>query len=57
MIKYVPIRNMEDINEKKRAIEEAADDVIEVLKKHGANLGNVEEIFRCVRVALGNRPV
>lgn len=57
MIKHVPIRSMEDINEKNRAIEEAADDVIEVLKKHGANLGDVEEIFRCVRVALGNRPV
>ncbi len=57
MIEHTPIRSREDLAARQAAMERAALDVIGVLKKHGAQLGDVENIFQCVRTVLGDRPV
>ena len=48
MIEHTPIRSREDLAARQAAMERAALDVIGVLKKHGAQLGDVENIFQCV---------
>lgn len=57
MIEHTPIQCREDLVKRQEDIEKAVMDVIEVLKKHGAQLGDVENIFQCVRTVLGDRPV
>lgn len=57
MIEHTPIQCREDLVKRQEDIEKAVIDVIEVLKKHGAQLGDVENIFQCVRTVLGDRPV
>ncbi len=57
MIPHDEVRGVPDFAERQKAFERAAEDVIEALKKNGAQIGDLDEVFGHVRAILGRREI